>query len=173
MLGILGDRKVRCNLAFDRSRGWPATMRDEYSRTPLQANRTWNSSAVARFNMQICSFLPSATEILYALGLEKSVAGVTFECDFPPEAATKTVVVNSNLSPTTSSRFIVHFVPGDGRWRHRSFVERGGLGSPLGILRAAEGRKSRINEPQGSRAQQRNQWIPSRHGGPPFLMFFT
>jgi iron complex transport system substrate-binding protein len=47
--------------------------------------------------MQICSFLPSATEILYALGLEKSVAGVTFECDFPPDAATKTVVVNTNM----------------------------------------------------------------------------
>ncbi|MGA7634935.1 MAG: ABC transporter substrate-binding protein [Terriglobales bacterium] len=47
--------------------------------------------------MQICSFLPSATEILYALGLGNSVAGVTFECDFPPEAAGKTVVVNTNL----------------------------------------------------------------------------
>ena len=35
--------------------------------------------------MQICSFLPSATEILFALGLENSIAGVTFECDFPPE----------------------------------------------------------------------------------------
>src|ERR1700730_14750327 len=48
--------------------------------------------------MQICSFLPSATEILYALGLGNSVAGVTFECDFPPEAARKTVVVNTNLA---------------------------------------------------------------------------
>jgi len=47
--------------------------------------------------MQICSFLPSATEILFALGLENSVAGVTFECDFPPEAAEKAVVVNTNL----------------------------------------------------------------------------
>src|ERR1700723_1307493 len=48
--------------------------------------------------MQICSFLPSATEILYALGLGNSIAGVTFECDFPPEAARKTVVVNTNLA---------------------------------------------------------------------------
>jgi iron complex transport system substrate-binding protein len=48
--------------------------------------------------MQICSFLPSATEILYALGLGNSVAGVTFECDFPPEAASKTIVVNTNLA---------------------------------------------------------------------------
>src|SRR5580692_10907680 len=48
--------------------------------------------------MQICSFLPSATEILYALGLGNSLAGVTFECDFPPEAARKIVVVNTNLA---------------------------------------------------------------------------
>jgi iron complex transport system substrate-binding protein len=48
--------------------------------------------------MQICSFLPSATEILYALGLGDSVAGVTFECDFPPEAAGKSIVVNTNLA---------------------------------------------------------------------------
>jgi len=47
--------------------------------------------------MQICSFLPSATEILYALGLGDSVGGVTFECDFPPEAAKKTIVVHTNL----------------------------------------------------------------------------
>jgi iron complex transport system substrate-binding protein len=53
--------------------------------------------------MQICSFLPSATEILYALGLGNSVAGVTFECDFPPEAARKTVVVNTNLAHDLTS----------------------------------------------------------------------
>lgn len=47
--------------------------------------------------MQICSFLPSATEILYALGLGECVAGVTFECDYPPEAARKPVVVDTIL----------------------------------------------------------------------------
>lgn len=36
--------------------------------------------------MRIVSLLPSATEIVYALGLEGSLAGVTFECDHPPEA---------------------------------------------------------------------------------------
>ena len=35
--------------------------------------------------MKICSFLPSATEILFALGLADEVAGVTFECDFPAD----------------------------------------------------------------------------------------
>src|ERR1700693_2438271 len=53
--------------------------------------------------MQICSFLPSATEMLYALGLGDSVAGVTFECDFPPEAAGKSIVVNTNLAHDLTS----------------------------------------------------------------------
>jgi iron complex transport system substrate-binding protein len=60
--------------------------------------------------MQICSFLPSATEILYALGLGNSVAGVTFECDFPPEAAGKTVVVNTNLAHDLTPAEIDHDV---------------------------------------------------------------
>jgi iron complex transport system substrate-binding protein len=45
--------------------------------------------------MRICSFLPSATEILYELGLGDQVVGVTDACDFPVEAGTKTVVVRS------------------------------------------------------------------------------
>jgi iron complex transport system substrate-binding protein len=45
--------------------------------------------------MQICSFLPSATEILYALGVGESVSGVTFECDYPPEARQKPIVVDT------------------------------------------------------------------------------
>ncbi len=47
--------------------------------------------------MRICSFLPSATEILFGLGLGDSVVGVTHECDFPPEARQKRVVVRGRL----------------------------------------------------------------------------
>jgi iron complex transport system substrate-binding protein len=47
--------------------------------------------------MRICSFLPSGTEILFALGLGDSVYGVTFECDFPEAARSKPVVVYSKL----------------------------------------------------------------------------
>jgi iron complex transport system substrate-binding protein len=47
--------------------------------------------------MRICSFLPSATETLYALGLGDDVAGVTFECDYPAEARRKAVVVHTKL----------------------------------------------------------------------------
>ena len=49
--------------------------------------------------MQICSLLPSATEILYALELGDCVAGVTHECDYPLEARGKPVVVHSRVDP--------------------------------------------------------------------------
>ena len=45
--------------------------------------------------MRICSFLPSATEIVYELGLQNQLFGVTHECDFPPEAKDKPHVVHS------------------------------------------------------------------------------
>ncbi|HET9186150.1 MAG TPA: ABC transporter substrate-binding protein, partial [Solirubrobacterales bacterium] len=37
--------------------------------------------------MRIASLVPSATEMLFALGLGDSVVGVTHECDHPPAAA--------------------------------------------------------------------------------------
>lgn len=37
--------------------------------------------------MKIASLVPSATEMLFALGLGGDVVGVTHECDFPPGAA--------------------------------------------------------------------------------------
>jgi len=39
--------------------------------------------------MRICSFLPSATEMVYDLGLGDQLYGVTHECDYPPEAKDK------------------------------------------------------------------------------------
>lgn len=49
--------------------------------------------------MRICSLLPSATEILFALGLGDSVAGVTHECDFPPEAANRPPLIRPRVDP--------------------------------------------------------------------------
>ncbi len=44
--------------------------------------------------MRLVSLLPSATEIVYALGLGDQLVGVTFECDEPASArAEKTIVV--------------------------------------------------------------------------------
>ncbi|SRR6266481_1739950 len=47
--------------------------------------------------MRIVSLLPSATEILFALGLDREVVGVSHECDFPAQARTKRVVIHSRL----------------------------------------------------------------------------
>ena len=45
--------------------------------------------------MRICSLLPGATEIAFALGLGNEIVGVTHECDHPAEAQDKPVVVKS------------------------------------------------------------------------------
>ncbi len=47
--------------------------------------------------MRIVSLLPSATEILFALGLGDELVGVTFECDFPAAARGKPIVSNTAL----------------------------------------------------------------------------
>ncbi len=47
--------------------------------------------------MRIVSLLPSATEIVFALGLGDQLDGVTYECDFPAEARTKPVVSDTAL----------------------------------------------------------------------------
>ena len=45
--------------------------------------------------MRICSLLPSATEIVFALGLGDDLAGVSYACDYPQEAASRPVVSHS------------------------------------------------------------------------------
>ena len=45
--------------------------------------------------MRVCSFIPSATEIVYTLGLDDDLYGVTHECDYPPAAHSKPSVVRS------------------------------------------------------------------------------
>jgi iron complex transport system substrate-binding protein len=64
--------------------------------------------------MKVVSLLPSATEIVFALGLGDALVGVTDECDFPPEAVTKPVVSRSALPQgrPLSAREIDHAVRG-------------------------------------------------------------
>jgi iron complex transport system substrate-binding protein len=61
--------------------------------------------------VRIVSLLPSATEIVYGLGLGDQLAGVTFECDEPPSARTdKTVVVGgrdtSGMTPAAIDAYV-------------------------------------------------------------------
>jgi iron complex transport system substrate-binding protein len=64
--------------------------------------------------MRIVSLLPSATEILFALGLDKEVVGVSHECDFPTEVRTRKIVIHSRIphdaSPAEIDRLVREFV---------------------------------------------------------------
>jgi iron complex transport system substrate-binding protein len=51
--------------------------------------------------MRILSLLPSATEIVYALGLGEDIVGVTHECDWPPDARSKLRVSHSTIPTGT------------------------------------------------------------------------
>jgi iron complex transport system substrate-binding protein len=67
--------------------------------------------------MRIVSILPSATEILFALGLDEEIVGVSHECDYPLRAKTKTTVVSSRIPHGTPTPEIDRLV--------REHVERG------------------------------------------------
>lgn len=47
--------------------------------------------------MRVCSLLPSATEMLFAIGAGDDVVGVTFECDYPAQARERPQVVLSRM----------------------------------------------------------------------------
>ncbi len=56
--------------------------------------------------MRIVSLLPSATEIVFALGLGDELVGRTHACDYPPEVEAVPVVTRSTLPAGLSSRQI-------------------------------------------------------------------
>ncbi len=56
--------------------------------------------------MRILSLLPAATEIVYLLGLEKYLVGVSHECDFPAEVKGKLKVTSADISNAMSSKEI-------------------------------------------------------------------
>jgi iron complex transport system substrate-binding protein len=61
--------------------------------------------------MRIVSLLPSATEIVYALGIDDDLVGVTFECDEPARARIdKAVVVGGRDTSGMSPREIDDYV---------------------------------------------------------------
>jgi len=61
--------------------------------------------------MRIVSLLPSATEIVCALGLEDALVGITHECDYPPSVAGKPRLTSSQIShETMTSAEIDHAV---------------------------------------------------------------
>src|ERR1700733_6250270 len=53
--------------------------------------------------MRIVSLVPSATEMLFALGLGDDIVGVTHECDYPPEAQVRPKVTRDLLPAELSA----------------------------------------------------------------------
>lgn len=64
--------------------------------------------------MRIVSLLPSATEILFGLGFDHEIVGVSHECDYPLSARTKTPVIQSripkDISPAEIDRIVRDYI---------------------------------------------------------------
>jgi iron complex transport system substrate-binding protein len=54
-------------------------------------------------DVKIVSLLPSATEIVFALGIGNQLEGVSFECDYPP-AARDVPIISGTVLPTDEPR---------------------------------------------------------------------
>src|SRR5260370_41454699 len=92
---------------------WGACRSGPVSGTSLPAaswlGDRWCSSPVGAYPylMRLVSLLPSATEIVYALGLGEDLVGVTVECDEPPAARSgKAIVVGGPGTPGMTPREI-------------------------------------------------------------------
>ena len=57
---------------------------------------------------RICSLLPSATEIVYALGLGDRLVAVTHECDYPSAASARPAVTSAGFNPSSLSNRDIH-----------------------------------------------------------------
>jgi iron complex transport system substrate-binding protein len=81
--------------------------------------------------VRILSLLPSATEIVFALGLEDALVGVTAECDYPPAAGDKVVVSFPVVGTTSNSAAASNSAASD------SAVLSGSAVSPDGAVSSA------------------------------------
>src|SRR5579875_639587 len=93
----------------------PATLAPRSTLLQLIGNKHRGAARVrarvASGVVRLVSLLPSATEIVYALGLGEQLVGVTFECDEPPSARVdKAVVVGgrdtSGLTPREIDTYV-------------------------------------------------------------------
>jgi iron complex transport system substrate-binding protein len=72
--------------------------------------------------MRICSLLPGATEIVYALGAGNDLVGVSHECTYPEEVLKKPVLTGTKLnSELLTSKQIDDFIQKQVRTGHRIY----------------------------------------------------
>ena len=70
--------------------------------------------------VRICSLLPSATEMVGALGLLDSLVGVSAECDFPAAARGKPVVTGARVDTSTLGSLAIDAAVGEALQEGRS-----------------------------------------------------
>jgi len=58
--------------------------------------------------MNICSFVPGATEILFALGLDDEIVGVSHECDWPVQARQKPQITSTAVRSNALSSHAIN-----------------------------------------------------------------
>ncbi len=73
--------------------------------------------------MRICSLLPSATEILYTLGLGDDIVAISHECDFPPAAREKPAGMRCRIEPSRMTSEEINRAVGDCMQRGESLYE--------------------------------------------------
>jgi iron complex transport system substrate-binding protein len=73
--------------------------------------------------VRIVSLLPSATEIVFALGLGDELVGVTHECDYPPEARDLPVVTRSVHDLSGASSHHIHGLVEESMRSHTALYE--------------------------------------------------
>jgi iron complex transport system substrate-binding protein len=59
--------------------------------------------------MKICSFVPSATQMIYDMGLEKDLYGVTFECPSDKPKIVRSVLEGNNYSSEEIDRVVTEY----------------------------------------------------------------
>ena len=67
---------------------------------------SWLMTTLPAANHRVASLLPSATEIVCALGAEVELVGISHECDFPESVRHLPALTRARLRPVRSSREI-------------------------------------------------------------------
>ncbi len=73
--------------------------------------------------MKVCSLLPSATEIFFALGRGDDLVGVTHECVFPSEALEKPRVIRSRIDQEHMSSREINAAVKDAMANHKQLYD--------------------------------------------------
>ncbi|MBM3262792.1 MAG: cobalamin-binding protein [candidate division Zixibacteria bacterium] len=89
---------LSCSAVEAQTMGFPLTLTDAHRQ----------NVTLSRAPERIVSIMPSCTELLYAVGAEAAIVGVTDYCDYPAEAASKPKVGDLN---TLSLERIVSMKP--------------------------------------------------------------